>query len=155
LTLLAQGEYGPPVPTQDELVAVLQAYQDKLTEALQQGGFSRYEQVFANPPAGVAVHEMDTTATIKRVNHEELRILGYTTEQMVGRPIWEFVVMSDLSRQSVLKKLAGQKDIKPFVRTFRRADGTGVAMVIVDRRLSDHKGQPVGIRTAMMVVGEG
>jgi hypothetical protein len=62
--------------------------------------------------------------------------------------------MQEASRQSVQKKLVGEKDIKPFVRTFRRADGSGVAMLLVDRRLQDAKGQPQGIRTAMMSVGE-
>jgi PAS domain S-box-containing protein len=135
------------------MVAVLQAYQDELTEAAQQGA-RRFEQVFASPPAGVGVHEFDTTATIRRVNAEELKLLGYDAAQMVGRPVWQFVVMQDASRQSVQKKLAGEKDIKPFVRTFRRADGSGVVMLLVDRRLQDAEGQPAGIRTAMMSLGD-
>jgi PAS domain S-box-containing protein len=139
--------------SQDEMVALLQAYQDKLTEAAQQSA-SSFEKVFANPPAGVAVHEFDTTATIRRVNAEELKLLGYAAEQMVGRPVWQFVVMQESSRESVQKKLAGEKDIKPFVRTFRRADGSGVAMLLVDRRLDDAQGRPGGIRTAMMSLGD-
>ena len=74
------------------------------------------------------------------MNAEELKLLGYDAAQMVGRPVWEFVVMQDASRQSVQKKLAGEKDIKPFVRTFRRADGSGVAMLLVDRRLAGRAG---------------
>ena len=139
--------------SQDEMVAVLQAYQDKLTEAAQQGA-RRFEQVFAAPPAGVAVHEFDTTATIRRVNAEELKLLGYDVGQMVGRPVWQFVVMQDASRQSVQKKLAGEKDIKPFVRTFRTADGSGLVLLLVDRRLQDPQGRPRGIRTAMMHLGD-
>jgi PAS domain S-box-containing protein len=136
--------------TQDEMVAILQAYQDKLTAAGPQGG--RYEEVFAAPPPMVSVHEFDTAGIIRRVNSEELKALGFEARQMVGRPVWEFVVMQDASRQSVQRKLAGEKDIKPFVRTFRKADGSGVAMLLVDRRLEDAQGQPAGIRTAMMPV---
>jgi len=143
-----------PKASQEEMVAVLLAYQDKLTEAAQQGA-RQFEQVFAKPPAGVAVHEFDTTATIRRVNAEELRLLGYAAEQMVGRPVWQFVVMQESSRESVQKKLAGEKDIKPFVRTFRRADGSGVVMLLVDRRLEDAQGRPQGIRTAMMSLADG
>lgn len=130
------------------MVAVLQAYQDALTEAGH--GTARYDQLFAHPPAGVAVHEFDNSAQLRRVNGEELKLLGYTADQMLGRPVYEFVVMQDASRQSVQKKLAGEKDIKPFVRTFRKADGAGVAMLLVDRRLQDADGKPAGIRTAMM-----
>jgi PAS domain S-box-containing protein len=139
--------------SQDEIVAMLQAYQDKLAQAEQEGKI-RFEQVFASPPPGVAVHEFDTSAIIRRVNAEELEILGYESSQVVGRAVWEFVVMQDASRQSVQKKLAGEKDIKPFVRTFRKADGSAVAMLLVDRRLQDAHGRPRGIRTAMMLLGE-
>ena len=142
-----------PRQSQDEMVAVLQAYQDALTEAAQHGP-ARYAEVFARPPAGVAVHEFDNSAALRRVNAEELKLLGYTAHQMIGRPVYEFVVMQDASRQSVQKKLAGAKDIKPFVRTFRRADGSGIAMLLVDRRLHDENGNPLGIRTAMMSLGE-
>ena len=139
--------------SQEEMVAILQAYQDKLAQAEQEGK-ARFEQVFASPPPGVGVHEFDTSATIRRVNAEELKILGYESAQVIGRAVWEFVVMQDASRQSVQKKLAGEKDIKPFVRTFRKADGSGVALLLVDRRLQDAQGRPRGIRTAMMLLGD-
>jgi PAS domain S-box-containing protein len=139
--------------SQEEMVAILQGYQDKLAQAEQEGKV-RFEQVWANPPPGVAVHEFDTSATIRRVNAEELKILGYESSQIVGRAVWEFVVMQDASRQSVQKKLAGEKDIKPFVRTFRKADGSGIVLLLVDRRLQDSQGRPRGIRTAMMQLGE-
>jgi PAS domain S-box-containing protein len=142
----------PPI-SQEQQVAILQAYQDKLAAAASQGA-RRFEEVFASPPPGVAVHEFDTGGIIRRVNAEGLKLLGFSPEQIVGRPVWEFVVMQESSRQSVQKKLAGEKDIKPFVRTFRRADGSGVAMLLVDRRLSDEQGRPQGIRTAMMRVDD-
>ena len=139
--------------TQDELVAILQGYQDKLAQAEREGKV-RFEQVFASPPPGVAVHEFDTTGTIKRVNAEELKLLGYESAQVIGHAVWEFVVMQDASKQSVQKKLAGEKDIKPFVRTFRTADGGGIVLLLVDRRLQDAQGRPRGIRTAMIQLGD-
>ena len=142
-----------PKLSQDGIVAVLQDYQDRLAEAERQGE-RRFEQVFAAPPPGVCVHEFDMDAVIRRVNSEGLRVLAYEAAQLVGRKVWEIVVMEDVSRASVQKKLAGEKDIKPFVRTFRRGDGSGVVMLLVDRRLLDAQGQPRGIRTAMMSLEE-
>jgi len=139
--------------SREEMVARLQAYQDRLAEAEREGA-ARFQAVFTNPPRGIAVHEFDATATVRRVNTEELRLLGYKEEELIGRRIWEIVVMEDVSRESVKKKLAGEKDIKPFVRTFRRADGSGVAMLLVDRRLLGADGQNRGIRTAMMPVSD-
>lgn len=139
--------------SQDELVAILQGYQDKLAQAEREGKV-RFEQVFAAPPPGVAVHEFDTTGIVRRVNAEELKLLGYESAQVVGHAVWEFVVMQDASKQSVQKKLAGEKDIKPFVRTFRKADGSGIVLLLVDRRVQDAQGRPRGIRTAMMHLGD-
>jgi PAS domain S-box-containing protein len=136
---------------QEDQVARLQDYQDRLAEAERMGP-AALEAAFRSPPRGIAVHEFDNTATVLKVNTEELRLLGYEERQMVGRRIWEFVVMEDVSRESVKKKLAGEKDIKPFVRTFRRADGSGVAMLLVDRRLYDAQGEIRGIRTAMLPI---
>jgi PAS domain S-box-containing protein len=142
-----------PKLTQEQMVVILQAYQDKLAAAAQESP-SRFEAVFATPPPGVAVHEFDTTGVIRRVNSEEPKVLGFEAGQIVGRRVWEFVVMQEVSRESVEKKLSGEKDIKPFVRTFRRGDGSGVAMLLVDRRLQDAQGRPIGIRTAMMSLSE-
>jgi PAS domain S-box-containing protein len=139
--------------SQEELVVRLQEYQDKLADAARAGA-RWFDEVFANPPDGVAVHEFDLSATIRRVNREELRLLGYTPDQLIGHHIWEFVVMQDASRDSVQKKLAGEKDIRPFVRSFRRADGSAVALLLVDRKLSDAHGEPAGIRTAMTPLSE-
>jgi PAS domain S-box-containing protein len=136
---------------QEDQVARLQDYQDRLAEA-ELLGPGAFEAAFRNPPRGIAVHEFDNTATIVKVNSEELRLLGYEEHQLVGKRIWELVVMEDVSRESVRKKLAGEKDIKPFVRTFKRADGSGVAMLLVDRRLLDARGEKRGIRTAMMAL---
>jgi PAS domain S-box-containing protein len=137
--------------SQEDLVIRLQEYHERLARSERKGP-RWFEEAFADPPAGIAIHDYDANARITRVNSEELRILGYAPEQMVGHHVWEFVVMADASRQSIEKKLAGEKDIKPFVRTFRRSDGSGVAMLIVDRRILDAQGQPTGMRTAMTPV---
>lgn len=84
-----------------------------------------------------------------RVSPEELRMLGYKKDQMVGHPVWEFIVMQEASQRSLDQKLKGRKALLTFVRSFRRADGSAVALLLVDRHLVDAKGQVVGIRTAM------
>jgi len=39
--------------------------------------------------------------------------------------------------------------LKPFVRTFRRKDGTAIALVLLDRYLKDASGQVIGLRTVL------
>ena len=136
------------LPTMEEASRLLEEYQERLDRALQEGR-KQYESVFAAPPAGVGVHEIDTHRVITRVNRVEPELLGYRPEDMVGKAVLDFIVMSEASRRAIAKKLAGDVTLKPFVRTFRRADGSAVLLGLVDRHLKDGQGRIVGIRTAL------
>ena len=133
----------------DEAVALLSEYQDRLDRARREGP-AHYDAVFGDPPAGVGVHEIDQHRVIRRVNSVEPDLLGYPPAELLGRPVHDFIVMSEASRRAIDKKLSADAVLKPFVRTFRRADGTAVAMALVDRHLKDERGAVTGIRTALM-----
>ena len=66
---------------------------------------SRFYELFNKAPIGY--HELDTEGHITRVNKTELKMLGYTAEEMLGRPVWEFVIEKETSRQAVMDKLSG------------------------------------------------
>jgi PAS domain S-box-containing protein len=133
--------------TMDDAVALLTTYQDRLDRGAEESA-TRYDEVFANPPAGVGVHEIDHKRIIRRVNVVEPELLGYTAKELLGRPVHDFIVMSEASQRAIEKKLSGGV-LRPFVRSFRRADGSAVTMALVDRHLKDGTGAVVGIRTAM------
>jgi PAS domain S-box-containing protein len=134
----------------DASVAVIRAYQDRLDRAAEEGG-PRYDEVVANPPAGVGVHEIDQARIIRRVNPVEPELLGYAASDLVGRPVHDFIVLSEASQRAIEKKLSGGA-LRPFVRSFRRADGSAVTMALVDRHLKDDAGAVMGIRTAMLKI---
>jgi PAS domain S-box-containing protein len=138
------------LPTKDEAIARLEAYQQRLDEAAAQSG-GRYATLFDQAPAGLALHEIDARGTIRKVNAQELELIGRTAEDLIGKPAWQFAVMQDASRRAVEKKLAGG-GLKPFVRTLTRGDGAGVTAAFVERYLKDDKGAIVGIRTALMLI---
>ena len=138
----------PPVLSRDEATQALAAFHEKLRRARDRG-LEHFEEVMLNAPPGLGFHEIDTNHVVTRVSPEELRILGYTKAQMVGRPVWEFIVMQEAAQRAIQQKLAGSRELKPFVRTFRRADGSAVPMLLMDDYLRDGAGQPIGIRTAM------
>jgi PAS domain S-box-containing protein len=137
--------------TRDEATARLTAYQERL-EASLAGGLARYLAAFRDSPAGVGAHEIDSERRLTRVNPEELRMLGYREEALLGRPVTEFIVMQEASERAIEQKLKGARDLKPFLRTFRKADGSAAPMLLLDRLLKDNRGQVVGIRTAMAEV---
>ncbi|HET9314363.1 MAG TPA: PAS domain S-box protein [Vicinamibacteria bacterium] len=140
----------PGSPGEDAAAAPLREYLTELERAQAQGP-ARFRDVFERPPAGIGVHELDDQGIITRVNAEELRLLGYAESQMVGRPAWDFAVMQGVSQRSVEKKLSGEKELKAFVRTFQKADGTGVALLVLDSLIKDAHGKARGIRTALML----
>ena len=40
------------------------------------------------------------------------------------------------SQRAIQRKFTGQQELKPFLRTFRRADGVGIALLLTDRLLT-------------------
>ena len=87
------------LPTMEEASKLLEDYQDQLDRALPEGK-KAYEMVFASPPPGVGVHEIDGNRTITRVNQVEAELLGFRPEEMVGKVVLDFIVMSEASRRA-------------------------------------------------------
>ena len=141
----------PPDRSRDKATARVEAYQDRLEKAVATGR-AAYDAAFDDPPSGVGAHEIDLSMVLKRVNSGELAILGYTREQMVGRHVTDIIVMEEASKRAIEKKFAGTLELKPFVRTFRRSDGTPVTLLLLDRHLKDAQGRVVGIRTVLTEV---
>ena len=135
----------------DRAVATLTGVQDRLDAALEQGQRA-YEAAFDKAPEGVAVHELDERAVIVRVNRQEERVLGYGADQLVGHVPWDFIVMNEVSQRAIQQKLAGARELKPFLRTFRHASGAAITVMMLDRHRKDATGRIVGLRTAFMEV---
>jgi PAS domain S-box-containing protein len=136
--------------TEETAAARLAEFLEGLERAEAEGA-ARFRAAFDHAPAGIGVHELDAKGVITRVNAEELRLLGYRMDEMVGRASWDFAVMQGVSQRAVEKKLSGEKELKAFVRTFQRKDGTGIALLLLDRLVRDASGKVRGIRTALML----
>ena len=135
----------------DRAVAILTGVQDRLDAASKEGQRA-YDQALDRTPEGVAVHELDEHAVIRRVNRQEQRVLGYGAEQLVGHVPWDFIVMNEVSQRAIQQKLDGTRELKPFLRTFRHASGAPLTVLMLDRHLKDATGRIVGLRTAFLEV---
>lgn len=132
----------------DAAVAALEAYQERLERALL-GGARSYDAAFEGSPAGIGAHEIDPEMRIVRVNPEELRLFGYTEQQMLGKRATEFIVMQETAQRAIEQKFSGAKELKAFLRTFKRADGSPLPMILLDRHIKDKTGRVLGLRTVM------
>lgn len=126
-------------------------FHDRLEAAARQGP-ERLAVAWASPPAGIGGHEIDRDTVIRKVNREELRILGYREDQLVGRKALDFIVMQDTAQRAIEDKFSGARELKPFVRTFKKADGTPVTLALLDRHIKDAAGTVTGLRTLMVEV---
>jgi PAS domain S-box-containing protein len=125
----------------------------KRTEEELKKSHEKFRELFDNAPVGY--HELDATGTITNVNLTELQMLGFTLEEMVGRPVWEFVGGGELSRKRVLDKLAGV--VPPnnnAERMYRRKDGTTIPVLIDESLLRNQRGEVSGIRTVIQDITE-
>jgi PAS domain S-box-containing protein len=131
-----------------ETVARMAAYQDQLAEA-EALGAARLAEAFGRAPKAMGVHEIDRETRIVRVNDEELTLLGYTREEMVGHLALEFIVMNETAERAIARKLSEQQELKPLVRAFKRKDGVAIPLVLLDRHLRNAPGEIVGLRTVL------
>jgi PAS domain S-box-containing protein len=112
----------------------------------------RFRVLFDNAPVGY--HELDRQGYISRVNRTELEMLGYTPEEMMGRPVWEFIVERE-SEEAVKAKVRGDRGPgKAFERTYRRKDGTTVPVLIDELVIRDREGHIAGIRSTIQDITE-
>ncbi len=113
----------------------------------------RFRDMFDEAPVGY--HELDVDGRITRVNRTELRFLGYTEEEMVGRHVWDFVEEHEVSRKAVLSKLSGA--IPPghnIERQYLKKDGTAIPVLLQDRLIRNSAGGIIGIRTTVQDITE-
>jgi PAS domain S-box-containing protein len=98
----------------------------------------------------VGYFEYDVEGRIIDVNRTELELLGYRLDEMIGQPVWKFIVEGEAARQQILQKLTGTlPPAQGLERTYRRKDGTTFPVLVGDRILQDSEGKIIGIRTTI------
>jgi PAS domain S-box-containing protein len=102
--------------------------------------------------APVAYHVLDTEGIIKEVNHTETDMLGYTKDEMVGKPIFDFVLpqQREEAEKRFRLKLAGDHIPKQDDRVYVKKDGSNIYVSIDDRLEFGSDGEVSGVRTTMV-----
>ncbi|MDD5484010.1 MAG: PAS domain S-box protein [Kiritimatiellae bacterium] len=108
-----------------------------------------YRSLFDDAPVGY--HEIDLKGNLARVNRTELKMLGYTESEMIGRPVWDFVEEHETVREAVMGKLgAGKISARLFERNYLRRNGRSIPVLINDCPIRDAGGKLLGIRSTIM-----
>jgi PAS domain S-box-containing protein len=106
--------------------------------------------------APVACHEVDRNGVILCVNQAECDLFGFSAEEMVGHPIWDFMAAEDRekTRAGLLQRIADDKPLVPLEREYKRRDGSSVIMEIHQKRIHDLAGRATGLRTFLLDITE-
>ena len=111
---------------------------------------AKYRDLFENAP--VAYHELDRQGIIRRVNRAHCALLGYEADDMLWRPMWEFVAEGEreASREAIRRKLSGEQPVEPIQRRYVRRDGGELLIEVHDSLVKNAAGKTTGISTALM-----
>jgi two-component system cell cycle sensor histidine kinase/response regulator CckA len=124
----------------------------RIEEALRRSE-ERFRELYDYAPVGY--HEYDVNGIITNVNRTDLEMLGYTREEMVGRPMWDFNANPEEARERILAKL---KEREPPGRNHQliyvRKDGTTIMVLAEDRLFRDREGRVTGLRTTIQDITE-
>ena len=147
-----------PIHLEGKLVGIMICASDiteikKVSEKLRESEL-RFRSLWENAP--VAYHILDTKGIIKDVNNTEAMMLGYSREELIGRPIFDFILpeQREEAKKRFEMKISGQSVPKAEKRIYLRKDGTRIIVDINDVLERDVKGRIVGIRTAMIDITE-
>jgi PAS domain S-box-containing protein len=120
----------------------------KRTEEALRRSQEEFKDLFDNAPVGF--HEVDAEGRLARINNTELKMLGYSAEELLGQFVWKISTEEETSRRAALAKLGGEPPPpQAFGRMFRRKDGSTFPVLINDRILRGKDGAIVGIRAAV------
>lgn len=113
----------------------------------------RFQELFDHAPVGY--FEYDTQGRITSVNRTELEMLGYAREEMIGQPVWKFMIGEEDIQRQVMAKLAGTlPPSQGTERAYKRKDGTILQVLNQDRILRDSNGRIIGIRATIQDISE-
>ncbi len=124
--------------------------EQRRAERAMQDSERHFRELFDDAP--VAYHELDLEHRITRINATELQLLGYTAEEMAGRPITDFILKDDAADASPVNG-AGEAQQESFERVFRRKDGRKVPVLMRQTLMTDGVGGVCGMRATLQDIG--
>lgn len=113
-----------------------------------------YEDLYNNAPNGY--HSLDGNGFLKRINDTELKLLGYTREELMGKRIFD-IVFTPETRQKVqsdfsnFMKLGYTKDYRLDVL---RKDGSTIPVLVNASFEKNEKGETIFSRSILTDISE-
>ncbi len=112
----------------------------------------RFRKLYDEAPFGY--HEIDAEGRIVSINRTEAEILGYNREEMLGRPIFEFVAeeFREAAKVAVREKVAGVRPLSTIERPYVTKDGRRLIVSIQEGYRLDGENRIIGLRSTVQDV---
>ena len=126
----------------------------KNAEAALRESEERFRRLYDDAPVGY--HEIDVDGKIVRINRTECEMLGYSREEMLGRPVFDFVAPENREQAmtAVREKFQRVRPLRPIERILAARDGRRLNVAIEERYHFDEAGNVAGIRSAIQDITE-
>ena len=112
----------------------------------------RFRELYDEAPFGY--HEIDIEGRIVSINRTEAKLLGYAREEMLGRPIFDFVAeeLRETARIAVREKMAGVRPLSTIERPYLTKDGRRLIVSIEEGYRLDSENRVIGLRSTVQDV---
>ena len=114
----------------------------------------RYRQLYDEAPVGY--HEIDLDTRIVNINRTACELLGYDSEELLGRSVLEIIAPAERAAadQSLKEKLAGTRLLVPYQQVLVTRDGGGLVAEIQEREHRGVDGRIAGLRSVLQDVSK-
>jgi len=114
----------------------------------------KYQELYDDAPVGY--HELDRKGTIVQVNKTEADMLGYTIQEMLGKPLFDFLdpEEQEAAKKAFRQKINNQTPNIGFERIFICKNGEKIDFYVENRPIVDDKGKITGMRSTLQDITE-
>jgi PAS domain S-box-containing protein len=122
--------------------------QRKAVETALRESEERFRRLYDDAPVGY--HEIDLEGRIVSINRTECELIGYSREEVLGRPFVEFIAEESRaeSREMFEEQLRGERPLPTLERTIVTRDGRRLVVSIEVRLKRNDQGEVVGLLLA-------
>ncbi len=126
----------------------------KLTADALRVSEERFRKLYDKAPVGY--HEVDTEGRIVNINLTECEMLGYPREELLGRPVFDFLAEEnrEAARRGFPEKVSGKIPLRPIERIIVTRDGRRLDVAIEERFKRDDEGRVVGILSTLQDISD-
>jgi PAS domain S-box-containing protein len=109
----------------------------------------RYRQLYDEAPVGY--HEIDRQARIVSINRTACELLGYSGEELLGRPVLELIEPAERATAGRMleEKLAGARPLVPYQQVLVTKDNRHLVVEIQEREHRGDDGRIEGLRSVL------